>query len=208
MPKKRYALEKKGPKEIEISWGFAWKNFTVKQNDEIIGTVENQKALKEGRQFTLKDGSSLQVKLNIGLAKAGLEVLHNNEPLPGSDMDPVKLVKNAFGILVFIAALNIIIGIVLTVFKVPFLDGVFGIGLIVFGLVFAGLAFAVKSYSLIALYVAIVLLVIDAIASIAIQVETHQSSATVWILVRIFFLIYLFRAIKPMKTLKAQSNPV
>jgi hypothetical protein len=201
MPKKTYALEKNGPKEIEISWGFAWKDFTVRQNGEIIGTVSSQSELKAGKQFKLKDGSDLQVKLNVGLAKAGLEVLHDNQFLPGSDLDPVKQVNTAFGLLLFIGGLNILVGILLTAFRIPILGEIAGIGIIAFGLIFTGLAFAVKSRSLVALYIAIALLIIDAVSTIAIQAEVGRSS-TGWIILRVFFLIYLFRAIKPLKELR------
>jgi hypothetical protein len=206
MPKKSYALQKGGPKEIEISWGFAWKNFTVKHNGEIIGTVANQRELKEGRQFMLKDGSSLSVKLKVGFGKAGLEVLRNGQPLPGSDMDPVQKIKIAFGLLLFIAGMNILVGLVLSTVDLNYLGLGFGIGYIIFGIVFGILAFLIKARSLAALWIAIVLLILDAVAGLAIQVTTHNNTTVAWVIIRVMILIYLFNAAKPIKELKKQSE--
>lgn len=205
MPRKKYALVKKGPKEIECSWGFAWKNFTITQNGTVIGTISNQRELKEGRTFTLYDGSTLSVKLKIGFGTSGLEVLHNGKSLPGSDMDPAQKVKVAFILLLVITGLNLLAGILLSMLGLQSLGLGFGIFYIVFGLVFGGLAFAVRARSLPALYVAIGLLIIDAVAGIAVQVMSN-SPTFVWVIVRIFILIYLFSAIKAIKALKQEPN--
>ena len=204
MPRKKYALIKGGPKEIECSWGFAWKNFTVTQNGNVIGIIANQRELKEGRQFSLADGSTLWVKLKIGFGTSGLEVLRNGQPLPGSDMDPAQKVKVAFILLLVITGLNLLAGILLSMLDLRDLGLGIGIGYIVFGIVFAVLAFAVRAKSLVALYIAIVLLIIDAAAGIAVQVMSH-SPTFVWAIVRVFILIYLFSAIKAIKQLRQES---
>jgi len=203
MPRKKYALIKSGPKEIECSWGFAWKNFTVTQNGNIIGTIANQRELKEGRQFSLADGSTLWVRLKIGFGTSGLEVLHNGQPLPGSDMDPAQKVKVAFILLLVITGLNLLAGILLSMLDLQSLGLGIGIGYIIFGVIFGALAFAVRAKSLVALYIAIALLILDAIAGIAVQVMSN-SPTFVWVIVRILILIYLFSAIKAMKDLKTQ----
>lgn len=200
MPRKRYSLVKGGPKEIEISWGFTWKNFTVRQNGQIIGTVGGQHELKDGRQFSLLDGSPLSVKLNVGFANVGLEVMHNGQPLAGSGSDPSRKIKNAFGILLFVAVINTLVGVLLITIVRDL--AAIGTGIVLYGLIFIGLAIGVKKHSLAALIIAIVLLIIDAIAGIAFQPMSHNNMSIVWIIVRVLFLIYLFQAIKPMKDLK------
>ncbi|MFH0865811.1 MAG: hypothetical protein V1904_06430 [Bacteroidota bacterium] len=200
MSRKRYSLVKGGPKEIEISWGFAWRNFTVRQNGQIIGTVSTQHELKEGRQFSLSDESFLWVKLNIGFGKAGLDVLHNGQPLPGSDSDPAQKIKNAFGILLFVAVINTLVGALL-ITTVRELAAI-GYGIVLYGLIFIGLAMGVKKRSPAALIIAIVLLIIDVTAGIAFQQMLHNSMSLVWIIIRVLFLVYLIQAIKPMKDLK------
>lgn len=203
MPRKRYSLVKGGPKEIEISWGFAWKNFTVYQNGQVIGIVGAQHELKEGRQFTLTDGSFLWVKLNVGFGKTGLEVLHNLQPLPGSDSDPVKKINTAFGIILFVAIINIIGGTIVAAMLKEYFS--IGIVLLAYGLIFIGLAIGVKRRSLTALIIAIALLIIDAIAGIAFQSMSQNNMSIIWVIIRVLFIIYLFQAVKPLKELK-QGN--
>lgn len=200
MPKKRYSLVKGGPKEIEISWGFAWKNFTVRQNGQIIGTVETQHELKDGRQFSLLDGSALSVKLNVSFANVGLDVMHNSQPLAGSGSNPSQKIKNAFGILLFVAIINTLVGVLLIIIVRDL--ATVGIGIVLYGLIFIGLAICVKKHSLAALIIAIVFMIIDAIAGIAFQPMSHNNMSLVWIIIRVLFLIYLFQTIKPMKDLK------
>ncbi|HNW97627.1 MAG TPA: hypothetical protein PKK00_04345 [Bacteroidales bacterium] len=205
MPRKRYSLINGGPKEIEISWGFAWKNFTVRHNGQIIGTVGSQRELKEGRQFNLLDGTTLWVKLNVGFGKAGLEVLHNGQPCPGSDSDPAQKIKVAFGILLFVALFNTVIGLLLeTIGGNEFKE--IGIGVVFYGLIFIGLAFLVKKLSLIALITAIVLLIADAVTGLVFQMMSNNNMSFAWIVVRVLFLIYLFQSVKPLKELKQAAN--
>jgi hypothetical protein len=204
MPHKRFALSRNGPKEIELRWGLGWKNFTVHHHGNVIGTVSKQSELIEGRSFSLPDGSALSVKLKTGIGHAGLEVLHNGKPIPGSDADPVQKIKTAFGILLFLAITNMLGGILIFSLFAEF--QVAGILIMVFGLLFAGLAIAVKKRSLAALIVAIILLVIDIISGIIFQSMSQNNISIVWILLRVLFLIYLLQAINPMKELKRIST--
>lgn len=205
MPKKSFSLTKGGPKEIVCSWGLAWKNFSVFHNGELIGTVANQKELKEGRSFMLKDGSQLSVRLNVSLFSVGLELYHNGEIVSGSDMDPRRHIKTAFGILLFLGILNLVVGIVLIAAGLEIFVAGIGIGLAIFGLILGGLAFGVKAKSMPALIIAIVILILDAIASIYFLSISNSQPATVWIIIRVLFIVYLFKAVKAIKQLKQQQ---
>ena len=201
MPKRSYSLQNDGPKELECSWGIAWKNFTLKQNGQVIGTVANQKELKEGREFQLNDGSKLFVKLKIGLT-SGLYLTRDGQPLPGSDSDPMSKVKGAFTILMIIAVINIGIGILSTLFNLQEIGLEFGLGYIVFGFVFLILSIAVKRGSLIALIAAIILLILDALLGIVFMATSGGNQSIFWIIARIFFLIYLISSVSAFKKLK------
>jgi hypothetical protein len=201
MPKRSYALKKDGPKEIECSWGIAWKNFTVKQNGQVIGTVQSQKELKEGREFQLSDSSKLFVKLKIGFT-SGLFLTRDGQPLPGSDSDPVSKVKGSFAILMIIAIINIVIGVLSTLFNLKEVGLEFGLGYIVFGFVFLILSLAVRRASLTALIIAIIMLILDAILGIIFLVESGGNQSIFWIIARVFFLIYLLTSVSAFKKLK------
>jgi len=204
MPKRSYSLLKDGPKELDCSWGIAWKNFTIKQNGQVIGTVSNQKELKEGREFQLNDGSKLFVKLKIGLT-SGLFLTRDGEPLPGSDSDPMSKVKGAFAILLIIAVINIGIGVLSTIFNLQELGLEFGLGYTVFGFVFLILSIAVKRGSLIALIAAIILLILDALLGIFFMATSGGNQSIFWIIARIFFLIYLITSISSFRKLKNKN---
>ena len=204
MPKRSYSLLKDGPKELDCSWGIAWKNFKIKQNGQVIGTVSNQKELKEGREFQLNDGSKLFVKLKIGLT-SGLFLTRDGEPLPGSDSDPMSKVKGAFAILLIIAVINIGIGVLSTIFNLQELGLEFGLGYTVFGFVFLILSIAVKRGSLIALIAAIILLILDALLGIFFMATSGGNQSIFWIIARIFFLIYLITSISSFRKLKNKN---
>ena len=201
MPKRSYSLQKDGPKELECSWGIAWKNFTVKQNGQVIGTVSNQKELKRGREFLLNDGSKLFVILKIGLS-SGLYLTKDGQPLPGSDSDPISKVKGAFVILMIIAVINIGIGVLSTLYNLKEIGLEFGLGYIVFGFVFLILSIAVKRGSLIALLAAIILLILDALLGIVFMATSGGNQSIFWIIARVFFLIYLISSVSAFKKLK------
>ena len=205
MPKKIFALKRGGSRDLVCSWGFGWKNFTIKHRDEVIGTVPNQKELKEGKEFQLSDGSKLFVRLKIGLT-SGLYITRDGKPVPGSDSDPMSKVKGSFAILMVIACVNIIIGVLAAFLHLE--D--FGLSAwaiyIIFGLIFLILSIAVRKASLIALIIAIVLLILDALIGIAFMTTFGGTQSVVWIVIRIFFLIYLITSVKVFKKLKTERG--
>lgn len=205
--KRNYALEKGGPKTLEISWGLGWKDFTVRQDGDVIGTVATQKELKEGREFSLKDGSRLYVRLSIGLMNSGLEVLRDGKPVEGSDSDPSSKVNGCFGLMLFVAVLNIIGGLAL-LFIMP--DDMiaradallFGTIYLFFGFVYVLLGLMIKKVSLIALYISITLLVLEMLMGVGLMAMAGSTGSVFWIIIRIFIVIYLVTSVKYFKELR------
>lgn len=204
MPQKRYSLEKGGPKEIEISWKQAWKSFTVKHKGQVVGITETQEELKRGVQFSLLDDSTLRIRLYVGFGKTGLEILRNDQPLPGSDADPYKKIKTAFIMLLCVAGMNILGGTLIALTLSEFMY----VGMIVFvyGLVFVGLAFGVREGIIATLIIAIILLVVDTSVSLVYQSWSHSGATVVWIILRALFLVYLLQAIKPLREIKRKIS--
>lgn len=61
MAKLTLALDKGGPKRVELEWGFAFKNLRVRVDGVELGTIATKAELEAGRSFVMSDGSSLMV---------------------------------------------------------------------------------------------------------------------------------------------------
>ena len=157
MPKQTYPIERNGPKRLEVSWGRSWKNMTIRLDGTAIGTIPGQKELSAGQEFSLPDGSTLKVQL-IKNFFAGLHILRNDQPLPGSAGDPHTKLKGAYRTTYFIGGFNLFLGLATMIFEIRLLQ-MSGIGVfnIVFGVIFLILGYFVQRKSVISLFVAIVL---------------------------------------------------
>jgi len=162
MPKRKYALERGGDKSLEISWKGHWKNTEVRLNGNLIGAIPNQKELRTGQLFQLPDGTALRVQLARTWGSRELRVLRNDKPLPGSSSDPVARLAQSFGIIYFIAGLNIVLGFIASIFQVEFLQTLgFGIISVAIGFIFLVLGFFTQRRSRIALIVALIIYGLD-----------------------------------------------
>ena len=203
MPKRAYALEKSGPKRLEVSWKGLWKNVTIQLDGETIGTIPGQKQLSAGQEFQLTDGSTLKVQLVKKLTTTELQVLRNGQPLPGSASDPETKFKTAYGMVFFIAGLNIVLGLVAWVFQVEFLESI-GIGIysIIFGVVFLVLGYFVQRRSVVALVMAIAVFALDGILGFVTAASQGYSPSVVGIIARIFLLVPMVQGIGAIQTVK------
>lgn len=203
MPNRTFALEPDGPKRLSIAWTGMWKNITVTLDDQLVGEIENQRALKAGQRFELPDGSAVSVKLKTGLSTE-LEVTRNGVPVPGSDTHPQERVNVATGVLGFIAGLSTVVGLVAELGQVGFLLEV-GVGL---ASVISGLLFAVFTYlvgwrnSQVALIIAIALFALDGIANLVLSVASGGAGIGAGLVVRVFLLLPMIRAVPAMSQLR------
>ena len=164
MPKRKYAFERNGEKQLEISWGGFWKNTEVRVGGNLLGTIPTQKELLAGKVFQLPDGSSLKVHLAKTWLSNDLQVLRNDKPLPGSSSDPATRLLQAYSAIYFIAGLNIVLGLLALIFRTEFLETLgFGIVSIVVGVVFLVLGFFTQRGSLVALIIALALYALDSL---------------------------------------------
>lgn len=208
MPKNSFALEAGAPKRLELSWGFAWSNFTVSFDGQEVGRID-KKALEGVNGFRLPDGSELTVQLKKGFGGPQLSVLRNGQPLPGSATDPEALVKAAAYLLFFLAALNAVLGVVALAFDVKvLLDLGMGIGSLVVGVVYSLLGFFTLKQSRVALGIAIALYVLDGVATLAMSVGAGGQPAVGGIVMKVFFTILLVRGFKAIGELKAKQAAV
>lgn len=206
MQKLTYALERGGPKRLEVSWKAMWKDFTVKVDDRVVGTVSDPKQLREGKQFKLKDGSKLSVRLRNKFSGVDLEILRDGQPLPGTSADPAARHRNAYGVVFFIAVLNTLLGMSAVLFQLPFLETL-GVGFpsAIFGLVFLILGFFVKGKSQLALILAIVVFVVDGILGIVFATTAGVTPSSGGILARILLIIPMIQGIPAIRALKQRG---
>lgn len=207
MPKQSFALEAGGEKRLEISWKGLYKDVTVSLDGNSVGIIPNQKALSAGQEFRLIDGSTIKVQLVSKLISTEMQVLRNGQPLPGSSSDPQARLKTAYGVVYFIAGLNLVLGFVSFLFNVEFLQQI-GIGFssIVFGLVFLVLGFFVQRKSTIALILAIILFALDGILGVVLAASQGYNPGAGGIIARIFLLIPMVQGVGAIKAVKLKDE--
>lgn len=202
--KKKYSLEPGAPKTLEFSWGIGWKDFTIRQDGDLIGTVPDQKSLKEGSEFSLKDGSRLYVKLNVGFMSSGLEVLRNGVPIEGSDADPNTRIKGCFGLLLFVAVLDILGAAMVVLSSGPESSSkadalMYGFIFLFFGFAYILLALTIKRGSLTALYIAITIMALEIATGIMLLAMAGSLGSVFWAIIRVLIIVYLITSIKYFK---------
>ncbi len=207
MATQSYALEAGGPKRLEVAWKAMYKDLTITLDGAVVGTVPDQKALVQGQEFRLLDGSTLKIKLAQKLYSTELQVLRNGQPLPGSMSDPQTKLKNAYTVVYFVAGLNLLLGILTWAFKIQFLQEI-GIGFasILYGLVVLGLGYFVQRKSTFALIVAITLMAIDAFAGLVFAAMSGSGSSVGGLFARIIIMIPMIQGLAAIKALKAQAK--
>jgi len=200
MPSQKFALEAGGPQNVEVSWKAFWKDIEVRVDGSLVGAMANQSELSQGKGFMLSDGTNLHVQLISGISPE-LRLSRNGKPLPGSSADPVQRVKTASGVLYFIGALSIILGLVAAVFQIEILVQ-FGFGFIsaASGLIFVVLGYFVAQRSSVALIIAIILYAADGILGVGTALASGNF-AFGGILARIILLVPLVQAVGAIREL-------
>lgn len=207
MPKKSYALVAGQEKRLEVSWKALWMSATVTMDGVVVGVVPSQKALREGQEFRLLDGSILKLQLVNKFTGSELQILRNGQPLPGSAADPETRVKTAAGMVYFVGGLNLVLGILAVLLRVTLLQSL-GIGLysIVYGLVFLVLGVFVSQRSNLALILAIVILALDAVLGVVLAITEGIPPSTVGFLARILMLVIMAQGVPAIRQLKRQGS--
>lgn len=208
MAKQTFALERGGAKRLEVSWGGFFKNVQVTLDGAPVGSFATKKQLEAGNTFTLPDGSQLQVQLKRESMVQELHVLRNGSPLPGSASEPEQRVAAATGMLYFIGALNAALGLVGELGQVEFLlDIGLGYASVFVGAIYAGLGYLVKAkHSRAALLLAIMLFVLDGLASMVFAAKAGGTPPVGGFVARLFLLIPMWRGVPALSELK-KTNP-
>ncbi len=207
MPKQSYALEAGGKKRLELFWKGMFNNLNVVLDGQSIGVIPNQKALSQGQTFELEDGTTLKVQLVRSLMATEVQVLRDGEPLPGSALDPQSRYKNAYLIVYFIAGLNLLLGVLASLFNVALLQQLgIGFGSILLGFVYLVLGFFVQKKSSLALILAIVLFAADSLFGVVMTVLEGGSPGFAGLIMRVVLLIPMFQGVPAVKALKTKKS--
>ena len=207
MPKQSYALEAGGKKRLELFWKGMFNNLNVVLDGQSIGVIPNQKALSQGQTFELEDGSTLKVQLVRSLMATEVQVLREGEPLPGSASDSQSRYKNAYLIVYFIAGLNLLLGVLASLFNVALLQQLgIGFGSILLGFVYLVLGFFVQKKSSLALILAIVLFAADSLFGVVMTVLEGGSPGFAGLIMRVVLLIPMFQGVPAVKALKTKKS--
>lgn len=203
MPARSFALEKGAEKHLKLAWKGRYKDFQITLDNQPVGSFADQSALKQGAEFTLPDRSKLAVRFKPGVINAGIELTRNGQPIPGSDFDPQQQLGGAVGIIYFIAALNLALGLGAEVLSISILRD-FGAGwvTVAFGAVFLLLGVLVQRGLLIALIAAIALFALDGILNFVTAARFDQTPPFATIVLRVLLIIPMltgFNAIRAMK---------
>ncbi len=205
MPRHAYAFEPNGTKRLELSWGLFWKNFTISLDGQQVATLQPAD-VKQGHEVPLPDGTTLRVQLKRGFANAGLEVLRNGQPLPGTSTDPATQVKTAGYVLYFLGAVHSLVGAVALAFDVRILLKLgFGLSTIGFGFVFALSGFFTLKRSQAALITGITLYALDYVVGLVWSLAAGGRPSLGGIGVRILFIVIMARGIGGIRALKARA---
>jgi hypothetical protein len=207
MPRKRYTLESDGPRRLEVAWQNRWKNMTIHLDGELLGTIPTRQDLLLGREYTLSDGSILQVKLVKRSIDNELHILRDGRPVPGSYTDPVARYRLAYGILLGLTAVYLGVGVVSVLTHSAFLQGI-GVGssAVLLGSVFATLAYFVKRRSAVAMGAAAVVLLTDALLSFAILIIGGRTPGLLGLVIRLTLAFPMLDGMEAIRELRAEEK--
>jgi hypothetical protein len=200
MPTNTFYLDIARTEAVTASWDMFFRNFRLDYQGQELGRLTPAE-LKAGHEFALPDGRRLLVRLQQKLGAQGLDFQVDGRPLGGTVNDPLTQINTAFGAIMFIAGLNVVLSAVAQLGQVEFLLKLgFGWGTLAEGLVYAGLGWLGKYRQAVwAFYVALGLVVLDGVMLLG------SGLGTGGLLVRIFLGIAIYRGAAAARQLRAAS---
>lgn len=206
MPSRKFALDAGGSERLTIKWRLFSEKRIIYLDGKPIGQIPNRKALKEGRQLRLPDGSKLTIRQKSEFAIDELQLLKNGIPLPDSDSDPYRRIKAAAQVLFFLAGLNLVYALLL--------PNSYGLNesiveALITGLIYLVLGVFVRHHSIVAIGLALLGFIIDYLFLAWVMLNGGGFSI-IAILVRTAMMLYLARgarAIRDLNRSAAQPSP-
>jgi hypothetical protein len=209
MTKLAFAFEEGGEKRLEVTWKgiHKYKDITVTLDGAQVGIIPDHQAFLAGKEFQLIDRSIIRVQLVQKFETKEVQVFRNGQPLPGSAADPKSKLKSAYQVVYFIAAANMVLGLISFFYKWEILRRMgFGIASVLYGLVFLVLAFFIQRRWSLALILAIVVYITDSVLGVYFNLLEGSKISSEGLLLRVAFLVAMFQGFSAMKALKAKTQ--
>jgi hypothetical protein len=211
MRHKSYYLDTDRKEKIDLYWQTSFKNFTVKLDNKELGIFKDKDELKAGRSFIMGYNKKLDIRL---LMKLGIipyiEILFNDNPVPGSMADPAKQLTDLFYSLLYIAVLYILAGLAgFTLDIDAFKDHGIGLNSIMYGALFIMMALILrKRESMFALLSVISLIALDIVFILFHIAEYGIQVSNPWltIIIRLLIILYLCKGFTILSKLKQQRQ--
>jgi hypothetical protein len=209
MQHKIYFLNTEKKEKLDLYWKGFYKDFTVKLDNNELGVIKTRKELKEGREFISGHNKKLEIRLvmQLGIIPV-LEILFNDNPVPGTMTDPKRQLNNIFYFILTIAALYIISGLTGLISNIEaFSDHGIGINSIIYGLLFIMMGLIInKRQSMFALIAVISLIGLD-IIFVLIRIAEYGVKSNPWptLAIKMLIMLYLckgFSALMRLRQLK------
>ena len=169
-----FAIEPGGPKRLEIISDVSWRKAKILFDGAIVRTISRKREFLTSQEFQLPDQSFLRIKLiKVMFSYYQIQIWRNGEPLHNFDQftDPLfKVVKaaSAIGVVGLLPILWVIVIVVLGMIssrlltigtkEIPYI-----VSIVMWGILFLVLAFFSNKHSLIALFLATAIYLLDAI---------------------------------------------
>ena len=208
MPKIKYAIEKGGPKRLEVSWKGNREETTIRLDGNIIGSISNREQLETGKEFSLEDGSCLKVQLKGRSIFSCPRVLKDGQLLHPSGLDAAQRLSYTYKFLFMFAAVNLTAGFALLL-KPGLLNlPVKALHPLIAGFLFLILAFFVMRKSIIALSAATGVLALDILLAVIFPPNIPRYILIAAIIFRILILFVMVQGFGSIKALKQKQTPL
>ncbi len=208
MPAQEFSFEPKGPIRLQVAWGSFWKEIVVVLDGKKIDTFSGQKALIDGREYVLEDGTELKIRLKKSILGQELLVTRDGKPLPGSSADPVVKANTTTVLVFFMAFWNIVFGgLGWYIYNRNAPEAVpYQIALIVEGVLFIGLGLLIRKRSLPALAAVMVVFVADTAYTVMSASQAGQQPSMFRLLLQALILYYLYQGWQAFRELRADPT--
>ena len=169
-----FAIEPGGPKRLEIISDVSWRKAKILFDGAIVRTISSKREFLTSQEFQLPDGSFLRIKLiKVMFSYYQIQIWRNGEPLHNFEQftGPLFKVAKAVSAISVVGLLPILWVIVVVVLglvspklltistkEIPYI-----VSIVMWGVLFLVLAFFSNKHSLIALFLATAIYLLDAI---------------------------------------------